>query len=170
MSLKDYLNKYIGKGKNKLTKSDDGEIITVEKKQQLNAQKTENLRIETENKEKKANQDIREALALLNDSPTDSTSQSKKNKGSKLKQSAKSVKSQQPKPQSQHVDIDDEIDVPIDDTTIPPDYELHKHAAEAAALLGDPTSITYSKRRENIKHINKSQPKQKATGFDMDDI
>ena len=147
MGIRDFLDNFRGQGKNKLTRSDDGEIVTVEKKQQQDAQKAEAEKIEAEKKAKQVNKDIREALALLNDSPTENTSPNKKTKDSKVKQQSKPVTpKQQPRPQPQHIDIDDNIDIPIDNKTIPPDYDLHKYAAEAINLLDQPTTSTnYSK-------------------------
>lgn len=173
MGIRDFLDKFKGEGKNKLTRSDDGEIVTLEKKQKLDIQKAEEARIEAKEQEKKLQQDIRQALSILTDSPIENPSQKQKSKDNKLKQPVKPVK-QPPKPQSkskQPVDIYDDINIPIDDKTIPPDCELHKYAAEAIALLDNSIAKdNHIRRREDIKLVKKPQSTQKrATGFDIDD-
>lgn len=154
MGIRDFLDKFKGDGKNRLTKLDDGEIVTLEEKKRHNAQKAEEEKVQAENTERKVKQDIRQALSLLKDSPSSSSSQ--KNKGTAVK----SIR-QQPRPQSQHSNID----VPISDKAISPDHELHKYTAEATALLNSSTTS-----RRTIKQIkNRKIIQERTTGFGMDD-
>lgn len=161
MGIKDFLNKF--KGNNKLTKSNTGDIITLDEKRAQDEQEAENLKIENEKKERKVNQDIRESLSLLNNSH-------KENNKSQLKQSAQSNNTNQPKAKSHNINNAENIDVPL--TNYNPrtqeSDDLDNYVKESTTLLDD-SDKKHSINKSNIKQTKNQQvSKKEATGFDMD--